>query len=213
MLFIAAIVAILIIVIVIASRQSTRTDTASASAQRLAGRQGEKFASEMIKSVLREGDHYFTNVTISFDNRPTELDNVIVNPYGVFIIEVKNYEGYLVGSADDYEWKKIRTTPAGNTYVKVVKNPIKQVRRQIYLLAHYLDAYGTRVWVEGYALLLHENSPVESAYILSNVQDIDKAIHTPGRNRRSQSAMDSIIHLLSQAGNQDQSAVGIQIPF
>lgn len=197
MLFIAAAVAILVIIIVAVIKKSDFAGTIFESPQRRAGRRGEKFASDMIKSVLREGDHYFRNVTFSFDNRPAELDNVIVNTYGVFIIEVKNYEGYLVGSADDYEWKKIHTTPAGNTYVKAVKNPIKQVRRQIYLLAHYLDAYGTRVWVEGYALLLHANSPFESAYVLSNEQDIDKAIHTPGRNKLSQSTVDAIIRILS----------------
>lgn len=58
---------------------------------------------------------------------------MVINRYGVFIIEVKNYKGELVGNGDDYEWKKYKTTGAGNTYEKTVKNPIRQVKRQIHM--------------------------------------------------------------------------------
>lgn len=43
-----------------------------------------------------------------------------MNQYGIFIIEVKNYSGKLVGTEDDYEWQKYHTTPSGNTYFKMV---------------------------------------------------------------------------------------------
>ena len=54
-----------------------------------------------------------------------------------------------MGGEDDYEWKKYHTSEAGNTYVKSVKNPIRQVRRQAGILAEYLKYYGVRVWVSG----------------------------------------------------------------
>ena len=161
-----------------------------------AGRHGEAVAVKAIKSVLRDGDRLFTNVEITFEDKPTELDNVIVNSFGVFIIEVKNYNGKLVGNEDDYEWLKYKTTDAGNTYERAVKNPIKQVKRQVYILAKYLDYYGSRVWIEGYALLIHGNSPVKSTMILSSVDDIDRAIHTPGRHRLTKNEQESIVKLL-----------------
>lgn len=165
--------------------------------ERRAGKKGEKRATNIIRSVLKEDDRLFTNVQISYKNRPAELDNVIVNKYGVFIIEVKNYNGWLVGKADDYEWIKYHTTQAGNTYSKTVKNPIKQVKRQVYLLAKYLELHAPkRVWVDGYAILLEKNSPVESAYVLTSVQDIDKAIHTSKRNRLTQNEIDEILNVL-----------------
>ena len=167
------------------------------SPQRRAGRRGEKAAADLIKTVLREGDHHFTNVQFSYDKRRAELDNVIVNQYGVFIIEVKNYDGRLVGSADDFEWQKYHTTGAGNVYVKTVKNPIRQVKRQVYLLARHLESHGTRVWVNGYALLLRGNSHVADETILTGVRDIDRAIHTPGKNKLSQSTVSAIVKLLS----------------
>lgn len=156
------------------------------------GRQGERTATNVIQQILRKDDYLFTNVPISYNGKNTELDNVIVNKYGVFIIEVKNYKGRLYGSEDDYEWQKYKDDRYGNTFVKNVKNPIKQVKRQTYILAKYLDYYGVKVWVEGYALLIQGNSPVDSKFILSSVYDIDSAIHTFGRNRLSIQTIESI---------------------
>lgn len=148
--------------------------------------------------MLREDDRLFTNVQVNYENEPAELDNVIVNKFGVFIIEVKNYNCSLVGNEDDYEWVKYHTTDAGDTCSKIVKNPIKRVKRQVFVLAKFLEYYGSvRVWIEGYALLLQGNSPVISEYVLSSIQDINKAIHTPNRNRLTQRDIEEITKLLS----------------
>ena len=166
--------------------------------ERRVGRLGEEEATRIISSVLREDDRLFTNVQIEYKDKEAELDNVIVNKFGVFIIEVKNYTGSLVGNEDDYEWIKYHETDAGNTYSKIVKNPIKQVKRQVYVLSKFLDYYGTvRVWIEGYAMLLQQNSPVASEYVLSSVKDIDRAIHTSTKNRLTKKDTEEIIKLLS----------------
>ena len=187
----------IVIIAIIAATKSDYPDSIYEPPERLAGRCGEEIASNVIRKVLRDGDCLFTNVEISYEDKRTELDNVVVNKYGVFIIEVKNYNGRLVGSEDDYEWQKYHTTDAGNTYVKTVKNPIKQVKRQIYILARFLDYYGEKVWVSGYAILLQGNSPVDSEYILSSLGDIDKAIHTRGRNRLDLRTVEAVAKLLS----------------
>ena len=82
----------------------------------------------------------------------------------------------------------------GNTFVKEVKNPVKQVKRQIYILAKYLEGYN--VWVEGYVILIRSNSPVQSTYILQSVEDIDRAIHTFKRNHLSRDTVESIKKML-----------------
>ena len=161
------------------------------------GIRGEIAASKIIQSVLKDGDRLFTNVNIEYDGKPAELDDVVVNKYGVFIIEVKNYTGYIVGGAEDYEWKKYKTTDGGNTYEKTVKNPIKQVKRQVHILARYLEYYGVKVWVRGYAILLHGNSPVKSEYILTGVDEISRAIHTVDRRMLNNNTVEEISKLIS----------------
>lgn len=191
------IVIVLILILAIAIAAISGSGTIE-SPERRVGRLGEQEATDIIRSVLREDDRLLTNVKISYDSRPAELDNVIINKYGVFIIEVKNYTGELSGNEDDYEWTKCHTTDAGNTYTKTVKNPIRQVKRQIYLLAKYLQYYSsTKVWIEGYSILLNGNSPVKSKYILSSAREIDRAVHHSEYNRLTPQEIDDISNLLS----------------
>lgn len=164
--------------------------------QKRAGIRGEWKAEEVIRSVMRDDDRLFRNVSVVFEGRPAELDNVIVNKYGVFIIEVKNYKGRLVGTENDYEWLKYKTTDAGNLYASAVKNPIRQVRRQAGVLAKYLRYYDVDVWVSGYAIMLRGNSPVDSEYVLTTVYDIERAIHTPARQMLNAQTVERILQLL-----------------
>ena len=145
--------------------------------ERRAGSQGEKIAADIIRQYLNEDDRLITNAVVVYKGRMTELDNVVINPKGVFIIEVKNLSGQLEGKENDKEWVKVKTTAAGNTYEKTVKNPIAQVKRQIYILAKYLEACGVKVWIEGYVLFVRGTSPVSSIYILDDASEIDGAIH------------------------------------
>lgn len=181
-----AVIALIITIIVIRSAlKNPAPHGPSAPDEKTAGRQGEQLGNEIIRLALRRGDTHLTNVCVEYDGKPAELDNVIINECGVFIIEVKNYRGEITGGEDDYEWYKVKTTSAGNVYEKNVKNPIKQVKRQVYVLANYLSINGVRVWVQGYALLIRGNSPVKSPYILNGAEDIDRVIHTPGRETLS----------------------------
>lgn len=163
-----------------------------------AGKQGEKAAIEIIKQVLQEDDILLTNVCVKYREKTTELDNVILNRRGVFIIEVKNYSGELVGKEDDYEWTKYKVSKGGNIYEKQVRNPIKQVRRQVYILARFLKCCGINVWVDGYVLLLNNNSPVHSNMILKSYREIDQALHKQSHNSLDNGAVIAMKELLLQ---------------
>ena len=169
----------------------------SKSNQKRAGIRGEKFATKLIRETLNDDDILLCNVRISYDGKKTELDNVILNKRGIFIIEVKNYVGTITGGLNDYEWSKTKVSASGNAYTSSVKNPINQVRRQVYILANYLKDNGINVWIEGYAFLVEGNSPVRSAYILNDQQDIDAAIHLRTNNKLKPQTRDEIIRLLS----------------
>lgn len=164
--------------------------------QKRAGRLGEKYGTGIIISVLREGDELLTNVEVSYEGKEAELDNVIVNKYGVFIIEVKNYHGWLQGLEDDYEWTQYKETYS-DIYSKTVKNPIKQVKRQVYITAHYLREYGVNVWVDGYVLMVDAGSPVQSNTILTTTNEIDRVIHTVSRRQLSKETIEEIVALLT----------------
>ena len=161
-----------------------------------AGKEGEKEATEIIKRVLRENDILLTNVRIQYKEKETELDNVIINNRGVFIIEVKNYSGVLIGGENDYEWTKYKVSRGGNTYEKQVRNPIKQVKRQVYILSRFLKYYGISVWIDGYVLLLNRNGPVDSSLILESYEQINEAIHKRQQKEMNKKTVLAIKELL-----------------
>lgn len=179
------------------SFSSSHNQSSFEDAQKKAGRYGERVAIHLIQEILNEKDVLLTNVKISFEDRETELDDVIINNRGVFIIEVKNYSGTLSGDEDDFEWIKNKETEAGIFYHKMVKNPIKQVKRQISILSQYLRENGVFIWVEGYTFLVENNSPINSSYVLNTQKDIHTAIHLGTNNKITKKTKEKIIKLLS----------------
>ena len=166
------------------------------SERRIAGDLGEKKAALIIERIIDEDDKLLRNVTIRYEDKETELDNVIVSKRGVFIIEVKNYKGELEGDEDSYEWDKYNYSKNGNIYLKKVKNPIKQIKRQIYILKSFLKYYGIDIWVDGYVYLLNFNSPVSNDYILENIDEMDRVLHKKVDRYLKKDTVNRIIELL-----------------
>lgn len=161
-----------------------------------AGRIGEEYVSDLISDILNEDDILLRNISITADGKDAEFDNVIINKNGVFVIEVKNYSGTLVGDEDDYEWVKKKISSGGELYIKNVKNPIKQVKRQVYVLSQFLKDNMINAWIDGYVFLVERNSPIDSTYILESKGDIDEVIHRPGKKPLSEKVVLKINRLL-----------------
>ena len=172
---------------------------AAESPQRRAGRLGEKVATTIIREVLNDDDTLFTNVEIFADGKQTELDNLVINSHGIYIFEVKNYSGELYGTKEDYEWLQSKMTPGGNFHQKNVKNPIKQVNRQVYILSRFLKENGIDAWVEGYVILLEHNSPVADSCILNTQKEIAYAIHTDSKKKFNKKTKDAILALMNDS--------------
>lgn len=187
---------VIILLILLVAYLVQRFDLLFRTPAEAAGRKGELKAAKTIRSILNENDVLINNVSISVEGKETELDNVVINNCGIFIIEVKNYKGLLEGKEDDFEWNKFHKSSGGKIYLKTVKNPIKQVKRQIYILSQYLQKNGIRTWVSGYAYLLDNNSPVKSEMLLTSIDDIEKTIHTPGRKQLNSEMISKIWKLL-----------------
>lgn len=64
----------------------------------------------------------------------TQIDHVIVSPYGVFVIETKNYKGWIFGSEKQCTW-----TQQNYRSKQKFQNPLHQNNLHINSLAAYLD--------------------------------------------------------------------------
>jgi Nuclease-related domain len=51
--------------------------------------------------------HLLNHVTLRLGNETTQIDHVLVSRFGVFVIETKDYKGWIFGSPDDRYWTQV----------------------------------------------------------------------------------------------------------
>ena len=59
---------------------------------------------EALGKLDRSQYHYFHNLIIPHNGATTQIDNIIVSPFGVFVIEAKYYEGWIFGGKQQKTW-------------------------------------------------------------------------------------------------------------
>ena len=75
----------------------------------------------------------FHDVIVPAEDGTTQIDHVLVSPYGIFVIETKNMKGWIFGSADRAKWTQ---SLFGKKYS--FQNPLRQNFRHTKCLAAYL---------------------------------------------------------------------------
>lgn len=151
---------------------------------------------------LPEGYHVFTNVTISYQNYSQETDLIIVGMKGVYIIEVKNHNGKIVGDAEASQWVQHKTGRGGGRYSKKMSNPVKQVKGQVYKLSKFLKENGINVWVEGVILFtndgVHVNVQNSSIPILFPAKRLSHYILTcKNRQYLNKALINKVVEMIS----------------
>jgi restriction system protein len=51
--------------------------------------------------------HIFNNVLLNTSHRTTQIDHIIVSRYGIFVIETKNYSGWIYGKENEKKWTHV----------------------------------------------------------------------------------------------------------
>lgn len=82
---------------------------------------GEKTVGTILSRLPKEHYRLINNVMLKTERGTTQIDHIVVSLYGIFVIETKNYKGWITGSEYSEQWTK-------NVYGKKYKflNPIKQ---------------------------------------------------------------------------------------
>lgn len=82
---------------------------------------GEKTVSVVLSTLPGEEYRTINNVMLKTETGTSQVDHVVVSTYGIFVIETKNYKGWITGSENSNQWVK-------NMYGKKYpfRNPIKQ---------------------------------------------------------------------------------------
>lgn len=72
---------------------------------KIKGYAGEKLVSSTLSFRLpKEQYRILNNILLKTDRGSTQIDHIIVSVYGIFVIETKNYTGWITGGEYSEKW-------------------------------------------------------------------------------------------------------------
>ena len=113
-------------------------ETANTNSKSMAEKKGDVGEQIVKVAVLSKLDaaqyRHFSNLIIPAPNGTTQIDNIVVSPFGVFVIEAKYFQGWIFGGAKQEKWT--HTLSRFEKYA--FPNPIRQNYGHIKALARLL---------------------------------------------------------------------------
>lgn len=162
------------------------------------GIDGEESTTRIL-DMLPTNYKVLSNITIEYEGSKSEIDNLIISPKGIAIIETKNYNGLTSGNENDLEWVITKTSGRGNNYTNTIKNPVKQVNRQVYILSQILKENGIRCWIDGYVFMAGGQCMTDSNKVYTDERLLLQTIMTSGKDGAlSDSDINKIKQILSK---------------
>jgi len=96
---------------------------------------GEALLSSKIKQKFPPPDYHLLNhVTLPTKDGSTQIDHILVSRYGVFVIETKNYKGWIFASENARQWTQVLY----NTKFRF-QNPLRQNYKHLCVVRELLD--------------------------------------------------------------------------
>lgn len=98
------------------------------------GEVGEDIVASILGNSI-PGEKYVINDLLfkTSKNHSCQIDHIVINKYGIFVIETKNYSGCIYGEENVREWKQILGSVINKFY-----NPVMQNSTHIYHLSRRL---------------------------------------------------------------------------
>ncbi len=59
---------------------------------------------KLTRALERQQYQLFKNVTLPTSNGTTQIDHILLSPFGIFVIETKNMQGWIFGSERQTKW-------------------------------------------------------------------------------------------------------------
>lgn len=100
---------------------------------KIKGYLGEKSVATILSFLPSDKYKIVNNILIKSNGKTIQIDHLVISTYGIFVIETKNYKGWITGSDNSEYWTK---NMFGNKYK--FYNPIKQNKAHILALSKQL---------------------------------------------------------------------------
>ena len=108
---------------------------------RIIGWFGEHWTRQALKKLPRDKYKIINDVFILINGSTHQIDHVVISPYGIFSIETKQYNGFIVGNKYDKNW--IRYAGKKKYYYS---NPIRQNYGHVKSLSELLNIDESKIY-------------------------------------------------------------------
>ncbi|AEM73653.1 nuclease-related domain-containing protein [Caldicellulosiruptor acetigenus] len=103
---------------------------------KIKGALGEKSVSFFLARLDPKKYKVLNNLLIKVGSKTVQIDHVVVSNYGVFVVETKNYQGWIYGSEFDEYWTQVIYKRKEKFY-----NPVRQNYGHIQALKEILKEF------------------------------------------------------------------------
>ena len=73
---------------------------------RIIGWFGEHWVKKELKKLPLDKYQILNDIMIKTSRGTTQIDHIVVSKYGIFVIETKQYNGFITGNSYDLKWEK-----------------------------------------------------------------------------------------------------------
>ena len=130
----------------------------------LKGKKGEAKVRRQLNKLPKDEYYCINDILIKTNRGYCQIDHIVISIYGIYVIETKNYTGWIYGHENSEKWTQ---SIYGNK--TKFRNPIKQNWGHIYAIRNVLSDYGkikyySIVVFAGTAILKNVNSIIPVIY-------------------------------------------------
>lgn len=97
---------------------------------------GEKVVSAILSRLDSQKYRVINDVMLNLNGKTSQIDHVVVSNYGIFVIETKNYKGWIMGDERSEYWTQVIYKRKEKFY-----NPIRQNYGHVKALKGVLEDY------------------------------------------------------------------------
>lgn len=144
----------------------------------------------------KEGERYvLNNVMIVEDGKSSQIDHIVINQNGVFVIETKNYAGRIYGKDEQRQWTQVLQYGRVKNHFY---NPVKQNATHIYRLKNVLPK-GTPI--QSVVVFVRDNTKYIESNNVYNLRGMKRVINSNNGNFMAPDEMKEAYDALVNAKN------------
>ena len=155
---------------------------------------GEKSISSILYLLDKSKYSVINNIALERDTKTSQIDHVVISDFGIFVIETKNYKGWIVGNEKSEHWTQVLFKRKQRFY-----NPIKQNLGHINVLKTYLSKYPSINYIPIVVFLSKSDIKVKTTYNIINSRQLIQTIKKYNEINLEQREKEDIYKIINEA--------------